>query len=98
MLAGLTVAGIEAALAIVALPTGLTGYLLAVAALTGILSVVCARLFRRRGDGDGDYGGGGTPRPPSDDPPEPPWWPAFEATFREYVRHREREGDRGSAR
>lgn len=90
----LGVAATEAALALVALPTGLTPYLLACAALTAALALAAYRLMTPRDDGDdgrGDDGGPGGP--PRDDPP-PPWWPEFEADFRRHAAERERGRDR----
>jgi hypothetical protein len=89
MLVGLAVAAAEAALAIVALRTGLTLYLLACAAATAAVAVIARRLVRRPPPRDDEDGGGGPPRGPADEPP-PPWWPEFERAFRRHVRERDR--------
>jgi hypothetical protein len=89
MLAGFAVAAVEAALGVLALPTGLAPYLFACAAATGLLAVVARRLLERPRDDPGDDSGGGPERGP-DEPPPPPWWPDFEARFRDYARDRER--------
>lgn len=86
----LGVAMAEALLALLALPTGLTPYLLACAVATTALAIGGHRLMAPRGEDDGDDGdgpGGGTPL---DDPP-PPWWPEFEAAFRRHAAERERD-------
>ena len=89
MLAGFAVAAAEAALGVLALPTGLAPYLFACAAATGLVGVFARRLLERPGDEpDGDDGGG--PGRGPDEPPPPPWWPDFETRFREYAR----DGDR----
>lgn len=87
----LAVAAVEAALALAALPTGLTPYLLACAAVTAALAFAAYRLMTPRGGDEGreDPGGpGGSGGPPPDDPP--PWWPEFEADFRRHLAERQR--------
>ena len=86
--AGLVVAALEGALAVLALPTGLSPYLFACAVTSAVVALVAHKLLVRRPDDPGEgRGGSGTP---SDDPPPPPWWPQFEADFRAHVRARER--------
>ena len=89
MLAGFTVAAVEAALGIAALSTGLAPYLFACAAATVALAVGTRRLLVPPPDDGDEPGRGGSP-PTGDDPPQPPWWPDFEAAFRAHVRGRER--------
>ena len=88
LLAGLTVALAEAALGVLALPTGLAPFLFACAAATVVVAVATRRMLDA-GPRDEPGGDGGTPRTPDDDPP-PPWWPQFEAGFAAHVRRRER--------
>ena len=94
----LAVAAAEAALAIVALPTGLTPYLLACAVVTAALALAAYRLMTpRRDEGRGDDGGPGGPGGPPEDGP-PPWWPEFEAEFRRHTAERERPSGRPHVR
>lgn len=86
----LGVAVAEAALGLVALPTGLTPYLLACAGATAALAVGAHRLMTPRGDDRPDEGGGGPGGGPPPDEPPPPWWPEFEAEFRLLAAERER--------
>ena len=93
LLAGLAVAAVEAALGVLALPTGLTPWLAGCALATIGVAVLGRRAILRPRDDDGGGGGsgGGGPGPdPPDDPP--PWWPEFEEAFREHVAARERSG------
>lgn len=46
-----------------------------------LMGVLLALLLPR----DAGPSGGGGGRPPADGPQEPPWWPAFEKSFREHV-------------
>ena len=88
----LAVAVAEAALALLALSTGLTPYLLACAAATSALAIGGHHLMTPRDEDDGDEGGEGPDGgPPPDDPP-PPWWPEFEAAFRRHAAEREHAG------
>ena len=86
----------EAGLAALALPTGLTPYLLGCALATGAVTVVGGRLLAlppRAGGGDEDGRGGpgdGGPGDGGPGEPSPPWWPAFERDLREHLRERER--------
>jgi hypothetical protein len=87
LLAGLAVAGAEALLGVVALPTGLGPYLLCCAAMTAAVAVGVSRLLAappRRGPDGGGPGGD------DEDPPPPPWWPEFDAAFRAHVREQQR--------
>ena len=92
LLAGLAVAALEAALGVLALPTGLAPYLLACAAATVAVAIAGRRLIvarPRRDEDDSDDGPGG-PADGPDDPPPPPWWPEFEDAFRAHVRKQRR--------
>ncbi len=89
MLAGFAGAAVEAALGVLALPTGLAPYLFACAVATLAVAVAAHGLLVRRRDEPGDDDGGGPRRGP-DEPPPPPWWPEFEREFRAHVRGRER--------
>jgi hypothetical protein len=80
--AGLAVSVGEAALAVVAIPTGLGRYLAACAGATMLFTILARRLLVSPPDGPGDGGRGDGP---VDDPPPPPWWPEFEAGFRAHV-------------
>ena len=84
LVVGLAIATAEGALGLLALPTGLGGYLFACAAATAVLALAARRLVvgpPDEPDDDGRGGGGGPP----DEPPPPPWWPDFEAAFRAHA-------------
>jgi hypothetical protein len=94
--AGSTVAVAEAGLGLVLLPSPVAIYLFAVAAATAVFAAATRRLLEpARDDGHGGgasgsgSGSGPTPPAPYDDPPEPSWWPEFEAGLRGYVHDRE---------
>jgi hypothetical protein len=52
------------------------------AAISLGLAVITAPLLQRP---PRDDGGLGVPRPTSDPPPDPPWWPEFERDFRAHA-------------
>jgi len=81
---GLAVAGAEAALGALALPSAVGPYLLATAAATAALAALARRLLVPPPPEQGEGGSGVAP----DDPPPPPWWPEFEAAFDAYARER----------
>jgi hypothetical protein len=87
LLAGLLVAVGEAALGVVAWPTGLGPYLLACAAATALFAAATHRLIAPPDDGEGGDGGSRCGPAPDDEPP--PWWPEFEREFHAHVQARD---------